>query len=227
MRIDVITIFPGMFDPVLGESILKRAQRKGKIKIKIHDLRDYTSDAHRSVDDKPFGGGPGMVMKIEPIYKAVNDILGKRGKKGCKVILLTPRGKKFDQKTARRISGLKRILLICGHYEGVDERVKRLLADEELSIGDYVLTGGELPAMVLIDAVARLIPGVLGHEKSNMSESFENNVLEYPQYTRPSAFLGLEVPKVLLSGNHKKVDAWRHQESLKITKKKRPDLLRR
>ncbi len=226
MKIDVITIFPGMFEAVLGESIVKRAQRKGKIKISIHDLRDYTDDAHRTVDDRPFGGGPGMVMKAGPLYRAVSGILGRRGKKGCKIVLLTPQGRRLDQKTARRMSRFKRILLICGHYEGVDGRVKELLKAEEISIGDYILTGGELPAMVLIDAVARLLPGVLGNGRSSESESFENGVLEFPQYTRPSSFRGLKVPEVLLSGDHKRIDGWRREQSLKITKKKRPDLLR-
>ncbi len=227
MRIDVITIFPGMFEPVLGESIIKRARRKRKIDIRLHDLRKYAQGKHRKVDDKPFGGGPGMLMKVEPLFKAVSDILGVRKKKGCKVLLLTPQGKRLDQKKVRQIAELKRILLICGHYEGVDERVRKLFVDEEISIGDYVLTGGELPSMVLIDAVVRLIPGVLGDENSNVSESFEGGLLEYPQYTRPSDFRGLEVPKVLVSGDHNKIDEWRRHQSFKVTKKKRPDLLKK
>lgn len=229
MNIDVITIFPKMFEPVLGESIIKRAQQKGKVKIGVHDLRDFTSDRRRSVDDKPFGGGPGMVMKVEPIYKAVKNILSenkqKKGKR--KIVLLSPQGKKLDQETAKRFSKLDSLILICGHYEGVDERVKKLLVDDEISIGDYVLTCGELPAMVLIDSVVRLIPGVLGDEKSKLSESFEDNLLEYPQYTRPAVFYGLEVPKVLISGNHKKIEEWKRGESIRITKKKRPDLLKK
>ena len=226
MRIDVLTIFPGMFDAVLGESIVKRARQKKKVGIHIHDLRDYTNDRHRTVDDKPFGGGPGMVMKIEPIYKAVKHIIGKNDK-SCKVVLLTPQGRRFDQKTAKRFSRFNRLLLICGHYEGVDERVRKLLVDYEISIGDYVLTCGELPAMVLIDSIVRLIPGVLGNVGSKLTESFENNLLEYPQYTRPAVFRGAAVPKVLLSGDHKKIMQWRKEESHKKTEKNRPDLIKR
>lgn len=228
MRIDVLTIFPGMFDAVLNESMIKRAQKKEKVVIKIHNLREYTDDRHRTVDDKPFGGGPGMILKAEPIYKAVHHILGKNSaqtKKDSKVILLTPQGKRFDQQMAKRLAKLKRLLLICGHYEGVDERV-RILVDYEISIGDYILTCGELPTMVLIDATVRLIPGVLGGAESKFTESFENNLLEYPQYTRPAVFCGMEVPKVLLSGNHKKIETWRMQQALKRTKKRRPDLLK-
>jgi tRNA (guanine37-N1)-methyltransferase len=229
MKIDVITIFPKMFDAVLGESIIKRAQKKRKVNIAIHNLRNYTTDKHRTVDDKPFGGGPGMVLKVEPIYKAVKHILGKssrRAKKNIKVIMLAPQGKRFNQQVAKRLSKLDRLLLICGHYEGIDERAKRLLSCDEISIGDYVLTCGELPAMVLIDSVVRLIPGVLGDERSKLTESFEDNLLEYPQYTRPAAFCGMEAPEVLLSGNHKKIDKWRKQQALKITRKRRPDLLK-
>ena len=224
MKIDVLTIFPGMFDAVLGESIIKRAQQKKKVNIKIHDLRDYADDKRRTVDDKPFGGGPGMVLKLEPIYKAVKHIMGNRGK-NSKVILLTPQGRRFDQKMAKRLSKLDRLFLICGHYEGVDERARRSLVDYEISIGDYVLTCGELPAMVLIDSIVRLIPGVLGDEESKLAESFENNLLDYPQYTRPAGFCGMAVPKVLLSGNHKKISEWRARQALKKTRKIRPDLL--
>ncbi len=224
MKIDVLTIFPGMFDAVLGESIIKRAQQKKKVNIKIHDLRDYTDDKRRTVDDKPFGGGPGMVLKLEPIYKAVKHIMGKGGK-NSKVILLTPQGRRFDQKMAKRLSKLDRLFFICGHYEGVDERARKSLVDYEISIGDYVLTCGELPAMVLIDSIVRLVPGVLGDEKSKLTESFENNLLDYPQYTRPARFCGMAVPKVLLSGNHKKISEWRARQALKKTKKIRPDLL--
>lgn len=227
MRIDVLTIFPGMFDAVIGESIIKRAQKKEKISITIHNLRDYTHDRHKSVDDKPFGGGPGMVLKVEPIYKAISRILGKKGikkKKGCRVILLTPQGRPFNQRAARRLSKLNRLLLICGHYEGVDERVKGLLVDEEISIGDYILTCGELPAMVLIDSIVRLIPGVLGDAKSKVTESFENGMLEYPQYTRPAVFCGMKVPEVLLSGDHKRIEEWRLKQALKRTRERRPDL---
>lgn len=225
MRIDVLTIFPRMFDAVLNESIIKRAQKKHKARIKVYDLRDYTDDKHRKVDDRPFGGGPGMVLKAEPIYKAVKDILGKN--KNGKVILLTPQGKRFDQKIAKRLSRVDRLLLICGHYEGFDERIKKLLVDEEISIGDYILTCGELPAMVLIDTIVRLIPGVLGDAQSRVTESFENNLLEYPQYTRPALFCGISVPKVLLSGNHKKIEEWRYGQAIRLTKKRRPDLLQK
>lgn len=230
MHIDVLTIFPGMFKAVLGESIIKRAQQKKKVCIEIRDLRDYTNDKRRTVDDKPFGGGPGMVLKVEPIYKAVKDISGSwnaKKNRNSKVILLTPQGRRFDQKMAKRFSKLDRLLLICGHYEGVDERVKKSVVDYEVSIGDYVLTCGELPAMVLIDSIVRLLPGVLGDEESNLRESFENSLLEYPQYTRPATFCGISVPKILLSGNHKKISEWRMQEARKKTKKMRPDLLRK
>ena len=228
MNIDVLTIFPKMFDAVLGESIVKRAQQKKKVSIDLHDLRDYTADRHRSVDDKPFGGGPGMVMKVEPICKALKHITGCYSpKEKSKVILLSPQGRRFDQKMARRLSKLDRLLLICGHYEGVDERVRKTLIDDEVSVGDYILTCGELPAMTLIDSIVRLIPGVLGDERSNLTESFENDLLEYPQYTRPAVFRKMAVPKVLLSGNHKKISEWREREALKKTKKVRPDILKK
>jgi tRNA (guanine37-N1)-methyltransferase len=225
MRIDVITIFPKMFEPVLNESIIRRAQNKGKLKIHLHDLRDYTADKHRKVDDRPFGGGSGMVMRLEPIFNVVEHIKSKVKGKDAKVILLCPQGDKLTQKVCKRIAKYKHIILICGHYEGVDERVRLSLVDEEISIGDYVLTGGELPAMVLIDAVVRLIPGVLGNKNSLNFESFEGNLLEYPQYTRPAKFKGLCVPEVLLSGDHKKIEAWRKQQALRKTRLKRPDLL--
>jgi tRNA (guanine37-N1)-methyltransferase len=235
MKIDILTLFPAMFGNVLGESMLKIARKKRLAEINVHDLRDWTLDAHRTADDKPFGGGPGMVMKVEPVYRALNDIVGRfnrltgkqdnRQTKNCRVILLTPQGKKFDQKCAKRLAKEKRLILICGHYEGFDERV-RSLVDEEISIGDYVLTCGELPAMVIVDAVVRLIPGVLGHEDSAGSESFEGGLLEYPQYTRPAEFMGMKVPQILLSGDHKKIETWRRCESEKRTKKRRPDLFK-
>lgn len=239
MIIDILTLFPGMFSGILGESMIRIAQKKKLVKIKVHDLRDWTSDSHRTADDKPFGGGPGMVMKVEPVYKALRSIVGSRepgagSKKSTrhktqdtsKIILLTPQGKKFDQAAAKRLVREKRLVLICGHYEGVDERI-RSLVDEEISIGDYVLTGGELPAMVLADAVVRLIPGVLGHKESTKTESFENDLLEYPQYTRPAEFEGMKVPQVLLSGDHKRIKEWRREEALERTKEKRPDLIKR
>lgn len=227
MRIDIITLFPGMFESVLGESMLKRAQAKGLLKVSIHNLRDWTSDNHRTADDKPFGGGPGMVMKVEPVYKALKELKVLRPTKaGIRVILLTPQGKKLEQREVKRIAKYKRLVLICGHYEGVDERIRGLV-DEEISIGDYILTCGELPAMVLIDAATRLIPGVLGHSGSAASESFEDGLLEYPQYTRPSEYMGMKVPEVVLSGDHKKIEKWRKAESLKRTSERRPDMLKR
>lgn len=226
MRIDIITIFPKMFSAVLDESIIKRAQKKGKVKIFTHDLRNYTLDKHRKVDDRPFGGGSGMVLQAEPIFRAVQAIKKKiKGK--SKVILLCPQGKKYDQNYAKRLSKERNLIFICGHYEGVDERVRQYLADEEISIGDYVLTGGELAAMVVIDSAVRLIPGVLGDKNSLNFESFEGNLLEYPQYSRPAKFKEWPVPQVLISGAHDKIKAWRKIESFKRTKQRRPDLLKR
>ena len=222
MRIDIITIFPKMFEPMLNESIIKRAQNKGKVKIFVHNLRDYSPDKHRKVDDRPFGGGSGMVMRPEPIFNAVEAIRSQ----SSAVILLCPQGKRLDQKLATRLAKHKHLLLICGHYEGVDERVRQELVDEEISIGDYVLTGGELPAMVLIDALIRLIPGVLGDKNSLNFESFKGNLLEYPHYTRPAKFRNMRVPQILLSGDHKKIEAWRRKEALERTKLRRPDLLK-
>ena len=224
MKIDIITIFPEMFAPVLGESIIKRAQNKGKVKIRVHDLRDYTFDKHKKVDDRPFGGGSGMVMGPEPIFNAVSKLKSCRVK--TKVVLLAPQGERFSQAKAKSLSKCKHLIFICGHYEGIDERVREGLADEVISIGDYVLTGGELPAMVLVDSIVRLIPGVLGDKNSLNFESFEGNLLEYPHYTRPALFKGMSVPNVLLSGDHKKIEAWRRQEALKLTKQKRPDLIK-
>jgi len=216
-----------MFEPVLNESIIKRAQSKGKVKFYIHDLRDYTIDKHRKVDDRVFGGGSGMLMRPEPIFEAVKNIRSQGLKVSrSQVILLSPQGKKLTQKIAKDLSKYKHLILICGHYEGVDERVRQKLVDEELSIGDYVLTGGELPAMVLIDSVVRLIPGVLGDKNSLNFESFEGNLLEHPHYTRPQVFQRMEVPEVLLSGDHQKIAAWRKKEAFKRTKQRRPDLLK-
>ncbi|MDD5136723.1 MAG: tRNA (guanosine(37)-N1)-methyltransferase TrmD [Candidatus Omnitrophica bacterium] len=234
MRIDILTLFPGMFENVLGESMLKRAQGKGLAEIKVHDLRDWTSDSHRSADDKPFGGGAGMVMKLEPIWRALEELkvlrsplTAKRStKRAVKVVLLTPQGKKLDQRSVKKLAKEKHLILICGHYEGVDERIREL-ADEEISIGDYILTCGELPAMVLVDSVVRLIPGVLGDDESVKFESFESGMLEYPQYTRPAEFKGRRVPQVLTSGDHKKIEEWRMAEALKRTRERRPDLLKR
>jgi tRNA (guanine37-N1)-methyltransferase len=225
MIIDIITIFPKMFAPVVNESIVKRAQQKGKVKIRIHNLRDYTRDKHKKVDDRPFGGGSGMVMTCEPIFNAVEGLRSQVRSRASRVVLLCPQGKRFNQKMAQRLAKKRHLILVCGHYEGVDERVRKYLVDEEISIGDYVLTGGELPAMVLVDSVVRLLPNVLGDKNSLNFESFKGNLLEYPQYTRPANFKGLTVPKVLLSGDHKKIELWRKKEALKKTKERRPDLL--
>lgn len=216
-----------MFTPVLNESIIKRAQKKEKVKIVLHDLRDYSFDKHRKVDDRPFGGGSGMVLRPEPIFAAVEDLLSriKPRKEKTQVILLSPQGKTFNQRIAKELTRHKHLILICGHYEGLDERVRHYLIDREISIGDYILTGGELPAMIIVDAIVRLIPGVLGDKKSLHFESFEDNLLEYPQYTRPANFRGMKVPAVLLSGDHDKIRGWRRKEALAITKAKRPDLL--
>ena len=213
-----------MFSAVLDESIVRRAQRKGRVKIFIHDLRDYTLDKHRKVDDRPFGGGSGMIIQADPIFRATETIKKKiKGKN--KVILLCPQGKKFNQDYAKKLSKCASLIFICGHYEGVDERVRLHLADEEISIGDYVLTGGELAAMVVVDSVVRLIPGVLGDRNSLNFESFEGNLLEYPQYSRPAKFRKWSVPEILVSGAHHKINAWRRQEALKRTRLRRPDLL--
>jgi tRNA (guanine37-N1)-methyltransferase len=226
MQIDIITIFPRMFEPVLNESIIKRAQNKGKVRILIHDLRDYSSDKHRKVDDRPFGGGSGMIMRPEPIFNAVEDIKSKVKTQKSKVILLCPQGKKLNQKIAKELIKYKHLILICGHYEGIDERVRQYLADEEISVGDYVLTGGEIPAMVLVDCLVRLLPGVLGDKNSLNFESFEGSLLEYPQYTRPAKFRNMYVPQILLSGDRKKIETWRKRQAIKRTGQRRPDLLK-
>jgi len=217
-----------MFESVLGESILKRARAKGALDVKIHNLRDWTLDNHKTADDKPFGGGPGMVMKIEPVYQALKEVKSRVRGQGSKIrtILLTPQGNKLEQKDVKRLAKYKNLILICGHYEGVDERIRGLV-DEEISIGDYILTCGELPAMVLIDAAARLIPGVLGHSGSTACESFEDGLLEYPQYTRPAEYMGMRVPEVIMSGDHNKIDKWRKSEALKRTSERRPDLMKK
>ena len=225
IRFDIVTIFPDMFEGVLRESILKRAQEKKKVAFHVHDLRKYTADKkHRKVDDRPFGGGPGMVMSPQPLFDAVKKI---KGKCSARVIYMSPSGPAFTQKKARSLAKAKNIIIICGHYEGIDERVRAKLVDEEISIGDYVLTGGEVPAMVVMDAVTRLIPGVVGKEASLESESFEGGLLEYPHYTRPANFRGAKVPDVLLSGNHEAIKVWRHAQALAKTKKVRPDLLKK
>ncbi len=207
MQYDILTIFPHIFDSYLNESILKRAQKNKLIKINIHNFRNFAAGKHRTVDDKPYGGGPGMLLKVEPIYKCLKSI---KRKKNSLVVLLTPKGKTFNQNMAKKFAKLDQLILISGRYEGFDERIRKYV-DEQVSIGDYILTGGELPVMSIIDATARLLPGVLGDDSSSKDESFSKNLnfIEYPHYTRPENFKGTKVPKVLLSGNHKKIDAWR------------------
>jgi len=226
MRFDIITLFPSIFKSPFEESIIKRAQQKRLVEVHLHNLRDFTTDAHRTVDDTPFGGGAGMVMKVEPIYKALNHIKKQLGRR-AKVILLSPQGKIFNQKIALELAKEKNIILICGRYEGVDERVREHLVDEELSIGDYVLSGGEIPAMVVVDAVTRVVPGVLGNERSVKEDSFYRGLLDYPQYTRPAEFMGWEVPAVLRSGNHQRIREWRMRKRLEKTLQRRPDLLKK
>jgi tRNA (guanine37-N1)-methyltransferase len=210
-----------MFAGPLDESIVKRAREAKLLDLKIHNLRDWTHDRHKTVDDKPFGGGPGMLLKVEPLFEAIESLQREK----TKVILLSPSGRKFTQGIARELSQEKDLLLVCGSYEGFDERVREALADDELSIGDYVLTNGALPAMVLIDAVARLLPGVLGDDESSQDESFSARLLEYPQYTRPAEFRGMKVPEVLLSGNHAEIEKWRREQAKLRTEKQRPDLM--
>lgn len=250
MRFDILTIFPKIFDSYFSHSLMARARKKGLIKIAAHDLRKYAGDKHKTVDDRPYGGGVGMVMKVNVVFKALQalkkspppnpppqgggikkkfpslEVGVPEGRGKGRVILMTPQGKTFNQKIVKRLSKYDRLILISGRYEGYDERIRKL-ADEEISIGDYVLTGGELPAMVVIDAVARLVPGVVGKEQSLEEESFSQGLLEYPQYTRPPEFRKMKVPQVLLSGDHAKIRKWRQEQSLKRTKKRRPDLLKK
>ena len=221
MKIDVLTLFPGMFPGPLDESIIKRACESGRLRLGIHDLRDYTHDRHRTVDDRPFGGGPGMLIKPEPLFEAVEDLRDEK----TRVILTSPAGRPFRQQIARELAAEEHLLLVCGSYEGFDERVRERLADDEISIGDYVLTNGALPAMVVIDAVARLLPGVLGDDESSADESFSDRLLEYPQYTRPAEFRGMSVPEVLLSGDHAAIEQWRREQARERTAQRRPDLL--
>jgi tRNA (guanine37-N1)-methyltransferase len=221
MKIDVLTLFPAMFAGPLDESIIKRARETGRLDLAIHNLRDYTHDRHNTVDDRPFGGGPGMLLKPEPIFEAVESLAGE----GTRVILLSPAGRPFSQAIARELAGLEHLLMVSGHYEGFDERAREQLADDELSIGDYVLTNGALPVMVIIDAVTRLLPGVLGDDDSARDDSFSEALLEYPQYTRPAEFRGMKVPEVLLSGNHAEIARWRAEQARLRTKERRSDLL--
>jgi tRNA (guanine37-N1)-methyltransferase len=228
MRCDILTLFPDMVAPVLGQSILKRAQEKGLLHVQVRNLRDYTQDRHRVADDVPYGGGAGMVMKAEPILRAVEQIQADYERDGEQIRLLfpSPHGRPFTQAYAKNLAAdTRRLVILCGHYEGVDERVRLALHPEEISVGDYVLTGGELPALVLIDAAARLVPGVLGDPESIEEESFTDALLEYPHYTRPADVRGLPVPEVLLSGHHEVIRLWRRKESLRSTYQRRPDLL--
>ena len=220
MKIDVLTLFPGMFAGPLDESIVQRARETGRLTLAVHNLRDYTHDRHRTVDDKPFGGGPGMLLKPEPVFEAVEHLAGER----TRTVLLAPTGRRLSQTIVQELAKEEHILLVCGSYEGFDERIRQAVADDEISIGDYVLTNGALPAMVVIDAVARLLPGVLGDETSAADESFSRGLLEYPQYTRPAEYRGLRVPEVLLSGNHAAIARWRAEQARKRTLERRPDL---
>lgn len=224
MRIDIITLFPEMFAPILNESIIGRAQKSGAIEIVCHQLRNYAFDKHRRVDDTPYGGGMGMLMKAEPIALCFEDICKKTGKRPH-FVYMSPQGKTLNQQRLRELSEIENICILCGHYEGVDQRLLDTYVDEEISIGDYVLTGGELPAMVFADALARMVPGVLANNECFTEESHFNGLLEYPQYTKPSEWRGIQVPGVLLSGHHANIEKWRKEKSLEITAQKRPDLL--
>jgi tRNA (guanine37-N1)-methyltransferase len=222
MRFDILTLFPEMFAGPFTESIIKRAQEANLISIHLHNIRDYATDKHRMADDTPFGGGGGMVMKPEPLVTAIEDV---RGSSDCPVILMTPQGRRFNQRVAQELSSHERLILVCGRYEGVDERVREQAITDEISIGDFVLTGGELPAMMIVDAVSRLIPGVLGAEHGAAQDSHATGLLEHPHYTRPAEFRGSSVPDVLQEGHHAKIDSWRRQESLRRTWQRRPDML--
>ncbi|MBE7679296.1 MULTISPECIES: tRNA (guanosine(37)-N1)-methyltransferase TrmD [Paenibacillus] len=232
MRVDVLTLFPEMFEGVFGTSILGKAQTKGLVSLNAVNFRDYATNKHNTVDDTPYGGGGGMVLKPDPIFAAVEDVLEKHSEESAaasskppRIILMCPQGETFTQKKAEELVQEDHLIFICGHYEGYDERIREFLVTDELSIGDYVLTGGELPAMVAIDSVARLIPGVLGNETSAVTDSFSTGLLEYPHYTRPPEFRGMKVPDVLLSGHHLNIDAWRREQSLIRTLERRPDML--
>jgi len=223
MRFDILSIFPEMFDQFIKQGIIGRAVRDKKIIINLVNIREFGAGPHLMTDDRPFGGGDGMVMKPDTIYKALKSILVLDYER--KILFLTPQGQKFNQSLAGKLTNLEQIVLICGRYEGIDERIRAEYADMEISVGDYILTGGELPAMIVVEVVSRLLPGVLGGSRSNVEESFEGNLLEYPQYTRPRVFHGQEVPPVLLSGDHNKIRLWRKAQSIKRTFERRPDLL--
>jgi tRNA (guanine37-N1)-methyltransferase len=228
MKIDIVTLFPEICRAPLSESIMKRAQENGIVNLFIHNLRDWTQDKHHIVDDAPFGGGQGMVMKPEPIFAAVDDLRNQTSEikdQTSKVVLMSPAGRRFDQQMAAQLSGESHLIIICGHYEGVDQRVIEHLVDLEISVGDYVLTNGAIAAAVLVDAIVRLLPGALGHDQSAADDSFTGGLLEAPQYTRPAEFHGWKVPDVLLSGNHAQIAKWRREQAVKRTKQNRPDLL--
>ncbi len=224
LKIDIVTIFPAMVKAPLAEGVVGRAIERGTIDLRVHDLREHTTDRHHVVDDVPFGGGPGMVLKPEPLFRAVEAIRAQRGEPGA-IVLTSPDGKRFSHREALRLRALAHIVVLCGRYEGVDERVRTHLASEEISIGDYVLSGGELPALVIVDAIARLVPGVVGDEASVSRDTFARGLLDFPQFTRPADFRGLTVPSVLLSGNHGDIERWRRREALRRTLDRRPELL--
>jgi len=224
MIFDIITLFPEMFNGPFSISLIKKAVDKKLIQINLFNLRDFTSDKHKTVDDEPYGGGAGMVLKVEPIYRSIEFL--KKADNPDRIILLSPQGEKFNNSTAKKLSKLSRIVLICGHYEGFDERIRNLVTDE-ISIGDFVLTGGELPAMILVDSISRFIPGVIKEQESHRKDSFEKDTLDYPSYTRPASFMGMNVPEVLLSGNHEKISRWRELKSIEKTLLRRPDLLKK
>jgi tRNA (guanine37-N1)-methyltransferase len=224
LRIDVVTIFPHMVEAPVSDGIVQRARDAGLVELHVHDLRDHTDDRHRSVDDAPFGGGPGMVMKAEPFARVLESI-GAARREGTAIVLLSPRGRRFDQDAARRFAALGRLVLLCGRYEGIDERVAQALATEELSLGDFVLTGGETAALAVIEATVRLLPGALGDEGSAETDSFEGGALDWPHYTRPATWRGLDVPPVLLSGDHARIRRFRRKEALRATRERRPELL--
>ena len=227
MRFHIMTLFPEIFNSYMNESLKKRAVEKGIIEVNIYNIRDFSTNKHKKVDDYPFGGGAGMVMTPQPIYDTYKHIIDKFDIKDPRVVYLTPKGKVHNQNIASEMSTFEDVILLCGHYEGIDQRIIDSIVTDEISIGDYVLTGGELPALILIDSISRLIPGVLSQNESFEEESFKDDLLEYPHYTRPREFMGMEVPEVLLSGNHKKIDEWRHEKSIEITKERRPDLYKK
>ena len=225
LKVDVMTMFPRMLEAPIGEGIVQRAREKGLVRIDVHDLREWSDDRRRTLDDAPFGGGPGMVMKAEPFFRAVESVLPEGAGPGRAVVLLSPRGRRLDQATAARFAELERLVLLCGRYEGVDERVRERVATEELSLGDFVLTGGEVAALAVIEATVRLLPGALGDEGSAEADSFSDGILDVPHYTRPAEWRGLQAPEALLSGDHARVRRWRRKEALRATRERRPDLL--